>query len=595
MARTKRSRRSYGAGEWGRNRVRVFPDAKTGLCQIEWRENGRRLTRSLKHRDWRRAKRQADEFAAGFAGPDLNGKAEAEPEPLTLETLFDIYGEEVTPTKGAHTRGHDRAAMHMFLRFFGRNRDPATLSQRDWDRFIWERRAGRIGPSGKRVSDRTVEYDLKFLIAVLNWAAKSRDERGRLLLDSNPLRGLRTPTEKNPTRVVLADEEYRALLEVSRKVDWRFHLALVLAHETGHRIGAIRQLRWSGIDFEGGTILWRAEHDKSGYKHTTPVTTEALDALREVRVMHPATGEAPVMPAPRNLWACMGAALAQGWWDKGERLAGLEPKPGRGWHSLRRKFASDLQTSPSRFSANWEAGRLPRRCFSVTRRPTRDSFGMHWKLVGDLAADIAKRRESNGWNPASESRKFNNHDQMRIHDLLPGWQVCFNWQGQRRPTSNRRHTLDSRLSPSMQRLRRPSVHHSKSYHRGVGSRNILWARSCMSAIRPASVIPRACTADGVAARRCTLPVSSASPSSTLRSMASTSMTSSGSSRADAAKPRMSERSLASSSCAPCSSTNIAITTNAERRAERSAHVPTGAWAVATTSRNAGTPWRTSQS
>ena len=59
MARTRRSRRSYGAGEWGRNRVRVFPDAKTGLYQIEWRENGRRLTRSLKHRDWRRAKRQS--------------------------------------------------------------------------------------------------------------------------------------------------------------------------------------------------------------------------------------------------------------------------------------------------------------------------------------------------------------------------------------------------------------------------------------------------------------------------------------------------------------------------------------------------------
>ena len=152
MARTKRSRRSYGAGEWGRNRVRVFPDPKTGLYQVEWRENGRRLTRSLGHREWVRAKRQADEFAAGFVGPDLNGKAEAEPEPLTLGGLFDIYGEEVTPTKGAHSRGHDRAAMHMFLRFFGRNRDPATLSQRDWDRFIRERRAGRIGPSGCRRS-----------------------------------------------------------------------------------------------------------------------------------------------------------------------------------------------------------------------------------------------------------------------------------------------------------------------------------------------------------------------------------------------------------------------------------------------------------
>ncbi len=252
MVRTKRSRRSYGAGEWGRNRVRVFPDRKTGLYQIEWRENGRRLTRSLKHRDWRRAKRQADEFAAGFIGPELNGKAEAEPEPLTLETLFDIYGAEVTPTKGWKSRRHDRAAMRMFLGFFGRDRRPATLSQRDWDRFIRARRAGRVGPSGGPVSDRTVEYDLKLLIAVFNWASKSRDEQGRLLLEANPLRGLKTPREKNPTRVVLSEDEYQALLQVSREMDWRFHVALVLAHETGHRIGAIRQLRWSGIDSEAG-------------------------------------------------------------------------------------------------------------------------------------------------------------------------------------------------------------------------------------------------------------------------------------------------------------------------------------------------------
>ena len=366
MARTKRSRRSYGAGEWGRNRVRVFPDRKTGLFQIEWRENGRRLTRSLKHRDWRRAKRQADEFAAGFVGPEIGGEAEARPEPLTLGKLFDIYGEEVTPTKGWHSRGHDRAAMRMFLRFFGRNRDPATLSQRDWDRFIRERRAGRTGPSGKPVSDRTVEYDLKFLIAVLNWAAKSRDERGRLLLDSNPLRGLRTPTEKNPTRVVLAEDEYRALLKMASRVDWRFRVALVRAHETGHRIGAIRQLQWSDIDFEGGTILWRAEHDKSGYEHITPVTAEALDALKEVRAMNPATGEAPVLPAPRNPLAGVSAARLHVWWQKAQIFAGLEPKPGRGWHSLRRKFASDLMDQPLKVLCQlggWKTAKTVLRCY----------------------------------------------------------------------------------------------------------------------------------------------------------------------------------------------------------------------------------------
>ena len=252
MARTKRGRRSYSAGEWGRNRVRVFPDPKTGLLQVEWRENGRRLTRSLKHRDWARAKKQADEFAAGFAGPELNGQKEAEPEPLTLEKLFDIYREEVTPTKAKRTRQRDRVAMRMFLGFLGPHRRPETLSQRDWDRFIRERRAGRVGPSGRPVSNRMIECDLRFLVAILNWAARSRDEQGRLLLESNPLRGLKTPKQKNPLRVVLSDEEYLALLKVSRRAGWRFHVALVLAHETGHRIGAIRKLRWSGIDSEAG-------------------------------------------------------------------------------------------------------------------------------------------------------------------------------------------------------------------------------------------------------------------------------------------------------------------------------------------------------
>ncbi len=135
------------------------------------------------------------------------------------------------------------------------------------------------------MASRTIELDLKFLLAVLNWAAKSRDEEGRLLLDSNPLRGLKTPKEKNPTRVVLCEDEYQAMLGVSRQVDWRFHVAFVLAHETGHRIGAIRNLRWGDIDFEGREVRWRAEHEKTGYEHITPMTDEAAAILEEARGM----------------------------------------------------------------------------------------------------------------------------------------------------------------------------------------------------------------------------------------------------------------------------------------------------------------------
>ena len=253
--------------------------------------------------------------------------------------------------------------MRTFLQFFGGDRDPATLSQRDWDRFIRERRAGRIGPNGKPVSDRTIEWDLTFLIAVFNWAERSRDGRGRLLPDRNPLKGLRKPSEKNPTRVVLDEEEYQALLGVSRGVNWRFRVALVLAHETGHRIGAIRQLRWSDFDLEAGVVRWRARHEKMGYEHTTPLTAEALAALEEVQRISRGTADAPLIPAGRDPPVSVCRSMARCWWARAEVAAGLEP---RGWHSLRRKFATDPMDLPLKVLCElggWKNAQTVLRCY----------------------------------------------------------------------------------------------------------------------------------------------------------------------------------------------------------------------------------------
>ena len=79
---TKRSRRSYSAGERGRNRVLVFPDPGTGLLRIEWREGGRRLTKSLGHRDWDRANRQAD--ASRFQCGRSSARCQATPAPARI-------------------------------------------------------------------------------------------------------------------------------------------------------------------------------------------------------------------------------------------------------------------------------------------------------------------------------------------------------------------------------------------------------------------------------------------------------------------------------------------------------------------------------
>ena len=155
-------------------------------------------------------------------------------------------------------------------------------------------------------------------------------------------------------------------MQVSREVDWRFHVALVLAHETGHRIGAIRKLRWSDIEFEAEVVRWRAKHEKTGYEHRTPVTEKALAALEEARAMSAGTGAGPVLAAPTDVSRCVGRSLVGFWWKKAQKLAGLEPKRGRGWHSLRRKFASDLMDQPLKVLCElggWKTAKTVLQCY----------------------------------------------------------------------------------------------------------------------------------------------------------------------------------------------------------------------------------------
>jgi integrase len=172
------------------------------------------------------------------------------------------------------------------------------------------------------------------------------DGHGGFMLERDPLKGLALPREKNPRRIALTSVEYQMLLEAAPEVDWRFHVALVLAHETGHRIGAIRRLLWSDVDLENGLFHWRGENEKTGYSHTTPMTSEAREALEYARRRSPGIGNAPILPAPKDGSKPVGRYLVRGWWRRAEKLAGLERKDGRGWHSLRRKFATELMHEP---------------------------------------------------------------------------------------------------------------------------------------------------------------------------------------------------------------------------------------------------------
>jgi integrase len=130
-------------------------------------------------------------------------------------------------------------------------------------------------------------------------SVKSRLHGGSAyLLDRNPLKGTPFPKEPTPRRPVIADDQYQSLLKASEQVGPLYRTALILAHETGHRIGSIRLLRWSDVDLERGTIRWRAENDKIAYEHQTILTAEGVSALEQLRQVEPGIGDTWVFPAP---------------------------------------------------------------------------------------------------------------------------------------------------------------------------------------------------------------------------------------------------------------------------------------------------------
>ncbi len=341
MARRKQQKHwSFKTGTKGVNRVRVFEHALTGKLSLEFYEHGRRLTQALLTLDKGEAKAQAERLAAEF-----RAQADASRQPLTLRSLFDNYVREVTPRKTPAKAFHDRRVARVTLEILGEKKLVSSLTHRDALRWLEERRrrgdlsTGRR--SGRPVGPRVLAYDLAFVRAVFNWAV------GADLVPRNPWQGFKPDLGKyTPRRPLLTTEQYSALLRVADQVAPGFRLALVLAYETGHRIGAIRQLRWSDVDFGRDVIRWRVQHDKVGWEHETPMSPEARSELLAARQQEAAIGDRWLFPDPRDADEPVSAPIIQVWWDRAEKLAQLPPERGRGWHSCRRTFATELKESP---------------------------------------------------------------------------------------------------------------------------------------------------------------------------------------------------------------------------------------------------------
>lgn len=376
----KPERWSFSAGERGVNRVRAFERAARGIVleYYEPRGHGQRPRPrqiALGHSNRELAKAAAEELAAQLrrAGPPRR-------DVVSLAMLFDNYLRDVTPTKAAQTQQHDRSCAEMFLRVFG-DVAPDTISLRQWKDFIAARRAGTVRPATvkkpRRVRDRVIAYDLRWLLAVLNWASSPAAADGRRLIPTNPLEGYPLPSETSPRRPLLDAEQYARLLDAAEDLPALFKLALVLARETGHRITAIRLLRWADVDLSAKLVTWRAETDKIGYEHKTPLSAAALSALDGAGAVAALVGYA----AAGDAWIFAGADakpvsrhVLNAWWRRAAVRAKLPAGERFGWHSLRRQFATELKGTPLRDLAElggWKSTKTLLECY---QRPDQETM-----------------------------------------------------------------------------------------------------------------------------------------------------------------------------------------------------------------------------
>jgi hypothetical protein len=210
MAISRKRGWSWVTGEKGKNRVRVYDRGSRGIfLDVSVRDpllgTATRKRISLGQVDRETAKLKAEELAAA-----LRGNGQIEGPTLTVGLLFDSYETHVTPTKGVGARKHDQRMLEILRRYFGAHRPVDSLDRRDWDGFIRDRRAGRIRPASvdeeRTVRSRTVQKDLRLLLAVFNWATVVRKADGKRLLSENPFAGFAVPHEENPRRPILTHD-----------------------------------------------------------------------------------------------------------------------------------------------------------------------------------------------------------------------------------------------------------------------------------------------------------------------------------------------------------------------------------------------------
>jgi len=257
-----------------------------------------------------------------------------------MQTLRDLLENRIAPSRQYSERTIElyTITLDKFAAFLGHEPTLDDLDDVTAAKFCRWRLTTQF--RGKQITPATVGKDSTQLKSMWNFAAKKRLKRS----DGTDIEfpDFKTPTIPKPRPRAFHADDLAKLVETARHrrgyvgrlpAAWYWSTKLMAQFQTGERIGAILELRWSEVDLEQKTLTFLA-HTRKGHSQT--ITRPITDRLATLLACEKGDDTERVWPwLDHRSYASIYASLKVLC-----RTAGVPYKP---FHSIRKATASYLR------------------------------------------------------------------------------------------------------------------------------------------------------------------------------------------------------------------------------------------------------------